>query len=72
MFMHSPAWQERPRLPRNGISMRAVWWLTGWSAVKWPSAWPERVVAVEGPLADLAALESPGLPGVPGPLQLPG
>lgn len=40
---------------------------TGWS-----SAWPERVVAVEGPLADLAASESPGLPGVPGPLQLPG
>jgi len=40
---------------------------TGWS-----SAWPERVVAVEGPLADLAASVSPVLPGVPGPLQLPG
>jgi hypothetical protein len=40
---------------------------TGWS-----SAWPERVVAVAGPLADLAASVSPGLPGVPGPLQLPG
>jgi hypothetical protein len=40
---------------------------TGWS-----SAWPERVVAVAGPLADLAAPVSPGLPGVPGPLQLPG
>src|SRR5260370_41757494 len=36
------------------------------------SAWPERVVGVAGPLADLAALVSLGLPGVPGPLQLRG
>ena len=40
---------------------------TGWSL-----AWPERVVGVAGPLADLAALVSLGLPGVPGPLQLRG
>jgi hypothetical protein len=40
---------------------------TGWS-----SARPERVVGVAGPLADLAALVSLGLPGVPGPLQLRG
>ena len=38
---------------------------TGWSL-----AWPERVAGVAGPLADLAALVSLGLPGVPGPLQL--
>ncbi len=35
-------------------------------------AWPERVVGVAGPLADLASLVSLGLPGVPGPLQLRG
>ena len=38
----------------------------------WPLAWPERVVGVAGPLADLAALVSLGLPGIPGPLQLRG
>src|SRR6266567_2978064 len=32
----------------------------------------ERVAGVAGPLADLAALVPPGLPGVPGPLQLRG
>ena len=31
---------------------------------------PERVVGVAGPLADLAALLSPGLPGIPGSLEL--
>src|SRR5580692_8655366 len=38
----------------------------------WPLAFPERVVGVAGPLADLAALVPFGLPGVPGPLQLRG
>jgi hypothetical protein len=38
----------------------------------WPSAGPERVVGVAGPLGDLAALVSLGLPGIPGPLQLRG
>ena len=38
---------------------------TGWSL-----AWPERVAGVAGPLAALAALVSPGLPCVPGLLQL--
>jgi hypothetical protein len=38
----------------------------------WSSAWPERVIGVAGPLADLAALIPLGLPGVPGPLQLRG
>src|SRR6266516_5605504 len=32
----------------------------------------ERVAGVAGPLADLAALVPPDLPGVPGPLQLRG
>ena len=40
--------------------------LGGWSA------WPERVVGVARPLAGLAALVSPGLPRVLGPLQLRG
>ena len=39
---------------------------------RWSSAWPERVVGIAGPLAELAALVSLGLPGVPGPLQLQG
>jgi hypothetical protein len=38
----------------------------------WSLAWPERVVGVAGPLVNLAALVSLGLPGVPGPLQLQG
>src|ERR1019366_9686407 len=38
----------------------------------WSLAWPERVAGVAGPLADLAALVSLGLPGVPGPLQVRG
>jgi hypothetical protein len=40
---------------------------TGWSL-----AWPERVAGAAGPPTDLAAPVSPGLPGVPGPLQLRG
>jgi len=35
-----------------------------------PLARPERVTGVAGPLADLAALVSPSLPGIPGPLQV--
>ena len=34
------------------------------------AGWPERVAGAAGPLADLAALVSLGLPGIPGPLQL--
>ena len=46
--------------------------LNAGTRVGW-SAWPERVVGVAGPWADLAALVSLGLPGgVPGPLQLRG
>ena len=34
------------------------------------AGWPERVAGAARPLADLAALVSLGLPGIPGPLQL--
>jgi hypothetical protein len=58
------------RQHRYGVQFPELPWWRGSAARGWSSAWPERVVGVAGALADLAALVSLGLPGVPGLLQL--
>jgi len=49
-----------PRQHRYGVQFPERGQAGGWSA------WPERVAGAAWPLAGLAALVSPGLPGVPG------
>jgi hypothetical protein len=62
------SWFRNNRPVSTAIASSFLNWCFLWQ--EWSLAWPERVVGVAGPLADLAALVSLGLPGIPGSLEL--